>query len=142
VILWRGLVQTGGDCRVFAIRCPLGRAPELILGDSHPLFASPEAAAAALNLPLDSTQANDIRRFFHFSDHWVGRHPTEPLVLGDLRYANVPTDIRPLWGIGLDPANPDSHASWRTFRGDSKPSLNRLFRIIDGSAVPANPLLR
>ncbi len=142
VILWRGLVQVGDECRVFAIRCPVGRAPELIPGERHALFASPEAAAAALNLPPDSTQANDIRRFFHFSDNWVGRHPTEPLVLGDLRYANVPTDIRPLWGIGLDPANPGLHASWRTFRGDTKPSLNRLYRLMDGSAVPAQPVWR
>lgn len=139
VIVWRGLVQTGDQCKVFAIRCPLGGAPALIPGESQTLFANPEAAATALNLPPGSTQANDIRRFFHFSDQWVGRHPTEPLVLADLRYAAVPTDIRPLWGIGLDPSHPEVHVTRRDFQIDSTPSLHRLFRLMDGSALPASP---
>lgn len=140
VIVWRGLIQTGQDCQVFAIRCPLRGSPMVWKGESQMVFADPAAAATALQIPASSTQARDIERLFHFSDGWVGRHPVHPLVLADLRYANVPTDIRPLWGIGLNPDQSDSHAAWRTFRGDTTPSLNRLLRIMDGNAPAAPPL--
>ena len=133
VILWRGLVQADGQCHVMALRCPPGRDPFVIPGPAQPIFDSPEAAALALQIPAGSTQANDIARFFHFSDGWVGRHPSDPLVLGDLRYANLPTEISPLWGIKLDPANPHQHVDWRTFRSDPMPSLQRLMKLITGS---------
>lgn len=132
VILWRGLVQAGGECHVMALRCPLRGDPIVLPGTSQPIFDSPESAALALQIPAGSTQANDIKRFFHFSDGWVGRHPADPLVLGDLRYANLPTEISPLWGIQLTPGTPDAHAGWRTFRGDATPSLQRLLKLITG----------
>ena len=135
VILWRALLQAGGQCHVMALRCPLGGDPVVLPGSSQPIFDSPEAAALALQIPADSTQANDIRRFWHFSDGWVGRHPADPLVLGDLRYANLPTDISPLWGIQLNPAAPDQHVGWRTFRGDTTPSLKRLLKLVTGAPV-------
>ncbi len=133
VILWRGLVQADGQCHVVALRCPVGETASVLPGASQPLLTSPESAAELLRLPPHSTQANDIRRFFHFSDGWVGRLPDKPLVLGDLRYANLPTEISPLWGIELDPSAPEQHAGWRTFRGDPTPSLGRLFQLIRGA---------
>ena len=133
VILWRGLVQAGGQCHVMALRCPLNGEAVVLPGTSQPVFESPEAAALALQIPENSTQANDIRRFFHFSDGWVGRHPADPLVLGDLRYANLPTEISPLWGISLNPATPDQHVGWRIFRGDPTPSLQRLLKLVTGT---------
>ena len=133
VILWRALVEAGGECHVLAIRCPLGGPPTLQPGPSQPILTSPELAAAAMGIPPDSTQARDIRRFYHFSDSWVGRHPSDPMVLGDLRYANLPAEINPLWGIRLDPGSPQEHVQWRTFRGDPTPSLLRLARLVEGS---------
>ena len=138
VILWRGLVQAGGQCHVMALRCPLNGKAVVLPGTSHPVFASPEAAALALHIPENSTHANDIRRFFHFSDGWVGRHPADPLVLGDLRYANLPTEISPLWGISLTPGIPDQHVGWRTFRGDPTPSLQRLLKLVTGTPSSGN----
>lgn len=136
VILWRGLVQASGQCHVMALRCPVGGDPVVLPGTSQPLFDTPEAAAAALQIPAGSTQANDIRRFFHFSDNWVGSHPMDPLVLGDLRYANLPTEISPLWGIQLTPGTPNGHVGWRTFRGDPTPSLKRLLKLVTGTPAP------
>lgn len=136
VILWRGLVQAGGQCHVVALRCPVGGDPVVLPGASQPVFESPEAAAAALQIPENSTQANDIKRFFHFSDGWVGRHAADPLVLGDLRYANFPTEIQPLWGIQLTPGQTGQHTAWRTFRGDPTPSLKRLMKLVNGTPSP------
>ncbi len=136
-IVWRALLQGEGQCHVVAIRCPVPGGPVVLPGTSQVLFSTPEEAAAALQIPPQSTQANDIRRFFHFSDGWVGRHPLDPQVLGDLRYAAVPNEISPLWGIGLNPAQPDQHVSFRTFRGNMTPSLERLFRQMQGRSGPA-----
>jgi len=137
VVVWRSLMQVEDQCHVMAVRCPLGGEPVILPGTSQAIFTTPEEAATALKILPGSTQANDIRRFFAFSDGWVGRHPTENLVLGDLRYASVPTEISPLWGIALDPTQPAAHVAWRTFRGDMTPSLNRLFRQMKGSPAPA-----
>ncbi len=137
VIVWRVLLQSGGDCHVLAIRCPLGEAPLILSGTSTPIFDTPEAAALAFQIPAGSVQADDIRRFHHFSDGWVGRHPADARVLGDLRYSSLPTEIHPLWGILLDPAQAGQHVEMRNFRGDATPSLQRLLKQVQGHPAKA-----
>lgn len=132
VLVWRAMIQTGSEMRTAAVHCPLTSSSRVLPGKSHAVFLTPQAAAAAFSLPADSVQARDIERFFHFSDEWVGLHPTDSTVLADLRYAQMPNEIDPLWGIALNPAYPNRHAQWRTWRGDPTPSLRRLFRIIQG----------
>ena len=137
VLVWRVLLQSEGKCYTMAVRCPIGQPPVVLPGSSGKLFSSPEEAIGSFSIPPDSTQAEDVRRFFRFSDHWVGLHPADSMVLGDLRYASVPTDIYPLWGIIMDPAQASRHVSWRTFRGDMTPSLSRLFRQMKGTTTHA-----
>jgi inner membrane protein len=138
-LVWRALVQSERQCHVLAINCPIGGSPFILPGSTQPIFSHPDEAIAALKVPADSTQAQDIRRFFHFSDNWIGRLPTEPMVLADLRYAHNPTEIKPLWGIQINPADPSQHILWRDLRGDLTPSFERLFRQMKGNTAPAAP---
>ncbi|MDB6133369.1 MAG: rane-bound metal-dependent hydrolase [Verrucomicrobiales bacterium] len=133
-IVWRGLVVSDGICRAVAIRCGRPGNTQLIPGQSSPMLASPEAAAADFGLKPDSVQALDIARFYHFSDGWIGRCPGVPDVLADLRYSNVPDEIKPLWGIRLTPEAADRHVEFLNFRSGQTPSINRLWDMMKGTA--------
>lgn len=103
IIVWRGMVVHEGMLRVVALRCGLGTKVQVMRGDSQKLFGSAEEAVQALGLKEGSVQALAVKRFAHFSDGWIGLHPTEERTIGDLRYAAMPNDIVPLWGIRLNP---------------------------------------
>ncbi len=138
VLFWRGMAVHGGVCRVVAIRCGWPGDIQLSPGQSSPLFASPEAAIAGFSVPADSVQARDIARFYHFSDGWIGRFPGKPDILGDLRYATVPDEIKPLWGIRLTPEDAGRHVDFLTFRDGGAPSIDRLWNMMKGTAKPLN----
>ena len=61
----------------------------------------------------------DIQRFAFFSDDFLAWHPEHPNVLGDVRYAMLPTSTRPLWGIELNLENPNQHVTYDTYRSMS-----------------------
>ena len=138
VVVWRVLLQAGQECHVMAVRCPLFGEPVVLPGTSQPMFATAEAAILALQVPAGSRQAKDIQRFHDFSAGWIGQLPSDAMILGDLRYSSLPTEIRPLWGIQVNPAEPESHVAMRHFRADRTPSLNRLMKMVQGTpAAPA-----
>lgn len=136
VIVWRVLLQAEGQCHVMAIRCPLLSTPILLPGTSVPAFSSAEEAALAYQIPPGSRQSSDIQRFHHFSDGWIGRHPADAMVIGDLRYAHLPTEILPLWGIRLNPSQPSSHVEMFNLANDPTPSLSRLMKMVQGKTQP------
>lgn len=63
-----------------------------------------------------STLAKDIERFNWFSDDYLVRSNTFPIVVGDLRYATIPNTLEPLWGITFDPKNSGQHVDLQYFR--------------------------
>lgn len=130
-IVWRALVRDPDGVRVLAVRTGLGAVEILTPSPTHyPAFTNPAAAAAAFGLQPDSAQAKDIGRFFHFSDDWVGVHPQHPEVLGDLRYASLPDDIRPLWGIRLQPGHSEARVEWQQFTEMEPGAVKRLWGMI------------
>jgi inner membrane protein len=132
VIVWRGMLVQAGKFQVVAIRCPLLAPPIVTKGQQQALFASARDAADALKIPHDSTQGSDIVRFHHFSDGWIGLHPHAPNTLSDLRYATMPAEVEPLWGIEVNPANPQKHADWKTFRTIDRTTWNRYWNVVTG----------
>ncbi|MEM1436856.1 MAG: metal-dependent hydrolase [Pseudomonadota bacterium] len=77
-------------------------------------IAELELARDFRELPPQHQQARDIERFRWFSTGYIARLDSglESLVI-DVRYANLPNRIAPLWGIVVDPAAPlDQHAAW------------------------------
>jgi inner membrane protein len=105
-----------------------------VLGTAAAALLDPDRPAPPLDaLPPESVQMQDARRFRHFSDDWMGVHPHDPLVIGDLRYATRPDLISPLWGIALDPSKPDGHVKLAYFRRADDASWGELWRMITGT---------
>jgi len=83
-------------------------------------------SAAILNwrkeyAPLKGTVLyNDIKRFDRLSEGVLIVHPLHPEVIGDGRYALLPTSVHPLWGIRIDTTKPGRHVDFNTFRNTDK----------------------
>lgn len=69
---------------------------------------------------------NDIRRFAELSDGYLVRHPQLADIVGDGRYAMLPTSVSPLWGIVIDTTSPNRHVRFETFR-DAGPEVRTRF---------------
>ena len=116
LVLWRSLYASDSTYYVDAVRVGLGHS-KVFAGASVPAFD------VSRDLPALSPQSvlyRDIQRFSVFSDGFLAWDPERPNVLGDVRYAMLPTSINPLWGITLNLETPDKHVSYDTFRSMSK----------------------
>lgn len=68
-------------------------------------------------LKPDSQQARDVLRFAWFSNDYLGVDLAQPNQIIDVRYSMVPNQIKPLWGIKLNPfAGESSHVEYFTER--------------------------
>lgn len=63
-----------------------------------------------------TTIYNEIGRFSELSDGILVNHPDSSHIIGDGRYAMLPTSIKPLWGIEIDTTNPKQHVDFNTYR--------------------------
>lgn len=98
LILWKSIYEHAGRYYVDAVRVT-----------SQAQFC-PGTSIAKLQPPGDlpflqpgSQQARDLERFRWFSDDYLAAFE-QPTFIIDIRYATVPNDIYPLWGIHMNPA--------------------------------------
>ena len=87
------------------------------------------------NLRQDSVQGRDLGRFTHFSDDFVALHPALPNVVGDIRYALLPHETAPLWGITLNPKKQQQHVTFHNFR-----DVNEQTWVLFGKMLRRQPL--
>lgn len=113
LLVWRTLYLEDDVFHVDAVRAGLGGV-RVYPGTSVPRFRGEQLAG--LGIEPGSVLANDVRRFTALSSGHVVLHPGDPAVLGDIRYALRPNGSAPLWGIELDPREPERHARFVTFR--------------------------
>ena len=92
------------------------------------------ADLSELPVPAGSVQARDAARFSRLSNGYTIFHPDEPDVLGDARYAMLPYEMSPLWGIRLDRENPGSHVELVTFRRFTESMLIEYLDMVLGAA--------
>jgi inner membrane protein len=102
LLLWRAMTVTDGVIHVDAIRA--GSRTRIYTGETG-RFADPAAMAWP---PAGSTARDDVERFAYFSDALLVHHPDEPSLLGDARYAMLPTSTRPIWSIRIAPDRADA----------------------------------
>lgn len=121
-LLWRGLYQSDGRFHVDAVRVGWFGTQRIYTGDAIERVQPGDIQPVAPGSVLDA----DIRRFARLADDYLVRHPDRPEVLGDIRYAMLPNSIRPLWGIRVDPAQPDRHVEFLTLR-EMNPAVRREF---------------
>ncbi|TLD68906.1 metal-dependent hydrolase [Phragmitibacter flavus] len=136
IIVWRGMVVHGQTFRVVALRCGISGPVKLLAGESQSMFRSDQEAVEALGLPEGSVQARAVQRFSHFSDGWIGMHPSDTQTIGDLRYAAMPNEVLPLWGIRLNAQTPDAPVGLSYFREIKEGDLERFWGMIRGEGWP------
>ncbi len=127
LVLWRTIYEHNGRFYVDAVR--VGVNSSVYEGGSVKKFDSEK------DIPQpgkDSVLSRDIERFRRFSDGYIGLSPGDPKLLGDLRYANIPTDLEPLWGIEIDFSRPDRHAPFGFRRNMSTENRQRFWLLLSG----------
>ena len=129
LILWRSVYRHGDRFYVDAIRTGFWGEPKFYEGVAVPALALEELRSG---LPADSILSRDLQRFDHFSNGFLARHPEQPDVIGDLRYAALPQSVKPLWGIRVDRKRPDEHVPFENFREISKEDREMLMRMLKG----------
>ncbi len=113
LLLWRSVYETNDFYYVDAVRVGLLDKAKVFTGNRVQVFDLKR------DLPQLTDQMmiyRDIKRFELFSDGFLAWHPERPNVLGDVRYAMLPTSIQPLWGIELQLDAPDEHVTFETYR--------------------------
>lgn len=130
IIVWRAILDEGDRFQALALRPGL-RGVGLIVGEQA---ARLEHDPRFPGLPNGSIQASDLERFRHFSDNWLGLVIGDygQLVVADMRYAMAPQRMSPLWGIGIDPGQADTHVDWVTFRELRSSGWGKLVGLIRG----------
>jgi inner membrane protein len=121
LLLWRSIYLAGDVWYVDAVR----------VGIEGKVYPGTSVARARPKAPAGSVLERDLARFAWFSDDALAVHPDDPNVLGDLRYALLPNEIRPLWGIRLD-GPPDRHADFVSTRQIRDGDLGRFLDMVLG----------
>ncbi len=114
LLLWRSVYEVDGRFYVDAIRVGMSPGPVVFEGTSIARFSRPEMDAA---VPPGSRKHTDLLRFEAFSDGYLARIPERSATVGDIRYASLPNDVQPVWGVELDddPATPVRFRFYREF---------------------------
>jgi inner membrane protein len=129
IVLWRSIYQYQGHYYIDAIRPAMVGESLTYEGNAIAAYRPEEQD---MPVATDSIQFNDILRFNKLSDGYLVVHPVDSNVLGDIRYAMLPNSIEPLWGIRLDPDNPDRHVSEALFRKSDESTRQQFINMLLG----------
>ena len=121
-ILWSVRYEAGGNLHAAGIRLMPFSKPIIYEGGQTTLLDWQERYAAYRGTIL----YKDIRRFSELSEGFLIQHPKDENVIGDGRYSMLPTTLSPLWGVKLDPGQPDQHVDYVTYR-DTDTEIRRAF---------------
>lgn len=135
LLLWRAVYAAGGRAHAHGVRVGLGDGVRIYPGDSVPLFDRARDASWARP---GTTAHRDLERFAALSEGMLALSAEDPGLLGDVRYAMLPTTLEPLWGIRLDPTAPGEHARFVTSRRLTPELRRRLLDMLLGrGGLPA-----
>ena len=136
LLLWRSVYRHDGQFYVDGIRTGAFGEPIIYEGPSVQELTLDDLHKA---IPTDSTLGKDLARFDHFSAGFLARHPDQPDVIADLRYAALPQSVNPLWGIRVNPFKVNSHVSFELFREISSEARSDLLRMLKGERLDSPP---
>jgi len=127
LVLWKTIYETNDRIYVDAVHILF--SPVVLEGVSTRKIENLEDLNDSI--PADSSLARDIERFRWFSDDRLFEPEGRPGVLADARYSMLPNKLDPLWGIVLNPKEPDKHVKFESFRniesGTRRDVLEMLF---------------
>ena len=130
LLLWRSIYRSGGVYYIDAVRVGAGGAGKIYPGTAVRAF---DVRRDLPTLSSASVLYRDIRRFDFFSSGYLALHPEDPTLLGDVRYAMLPTSARPLWGIRLDLQHAETHAPFETSRRMPRQEIDRFIAMLRGA---------
>lgn len=114
IIVWRSIYQVEDTFYVDAVR--VGMRTHIIPGAHIERFPLKETLQKfPTQFPTNSTLRKDLLRFAHFSNDYLVKHPRDPDVIADIRYAVLPNSIYPLWGVHPYWNEPERHVRFINF---------------------------
>lgn len=129
--LWKLVYETDDHFYVDAIHV-LG-SPKIFTGDR---LRKLDVARDFPWLDPHSQQARDIGRFQWFSNGYVAVDERQRVV--DVRYSLVPNQIKPLWGIALDPAGAaETHVAYFVERDAGREARAAFWALLMGRPIPS-----
>jgi inner membrane protein len=131
-ILWRSTYIAKDRIYIDGIRSNIFGQIDYYLGSSAPLFKREKLYP---NLKPDTVLAKDIDKFMFFSDGFVALKPDEATVIADMRYAMLPHEIKPLWGIRINIANPDKHVIFESYRQRDATTVSTFVKQLKGESL-------
>ena len=135
LLVWKALYEYEGRYYVDAVR--VGFTPTYFPGESAAKF---NPARDFPFLAPTSQQAKDIERFRWFSDDWLALDDLDPFLIVDMRYSQIPNEIKGLWGIKVSPDHPtDAHIRWTIQRTTSQTDLQRFWHQLQGKGARVIP---
>jgi inner membrane protein len=138
-LLWRVTYLHEGLIYTDAVRTGLWGSDVVLEGESKPLVRVEKEFASLQGTAL----FDSLLRFSRLSEGFLVFHPGAPNVLGDARYAMLPTSLSPLWGLEFDPKKPDQAVRFLTFRDAGvevrQLYFDMLFRPLELSSVLESP---
>ncbi len=132
LVLWRSVYEFEDKLYVDAIRVGLLSNSRVYPGESIKKFVLERDLS---HVPASSVLADDIARFSHFSAGYLAIRPEQPNVLVDVRYSNLPMTLAPLWGIEINPEQPDQHAKYTLYRDASSQTRQKFLALLLGEHV-------
>ena len=130
IILWRTLYRANGRLYADAVWLSPSGHRRTYQGESARAILPRDVIAKSD--PLHGVE-REVARFSRFTQGWLVRHPQHLGMLGDARFAMLPTQLRPLWGIAFD--NRDESIRYVTDRSLSDRERRQFLRMLTGSAV-------
>ena len=134
VVLHRSVYLHQGIFYIDAIHVLPGLAPEFYTGSGIAKF---ELNQTFPEVDPNSKLSRDLTRFSTFSKGYISLHPQLDDVIGDIRYAMIPTAATPLWGIKMKPDAPDKTVEFIQHRQMERDDMSTFLRMLFRQLAPS-----
>ena len=126
-VLYRSVYEHEGIFYVDAIRVGWFSIPHIYTGSG---IAKLEIDNVFPELSQPSQHKQSIIRFQKLTDRFLVLHPGKDFILGDIRYAMIPSSIRPLWGIRRNPQSPHDPVEFIQMRNREPGEIQLFFDML------------
>lgn len=133
LVLWRGIWEKDGEWRTAAIHVgPLG-PPTISPGETRRVWNPADARNPTVGTPARAL----LEDFNRFTGGWnsIERAEDGGVLVGDIRFAMIPTRASPLWAVHLKPDEP-AHFEVRMDRRLREGDWGRFGSLLLGRRVP------
>jgi inner membrane protein len=129
-IVWRTLYIHQGRIHSDRIRVGWFSGASAVEGWSLPVVTETELTEAE----RVRDRSRSFARFQWFSEGWVARKPSDPTVLGDMRYSLSTGAFDPIWGIRFTGPEAPADVEWVNRSRNRRLSVSELWGEISGRA--------